>query len=292
MRMPTDLDLLSLDAADAALDPSQRLRADAMLERIIAAPVTPEYAPVVARRQPRFSRKLIWVPVVAVAVAVGCVVIPGRGGSAPDPEELSMAYVSWTATPSAVAPRDLEVVTQACRDDVTEVGEGSGEQGYWFDAATIPVAIAERRGDFVAVLFLQDNPDADVFCVATNRPGSSDVDGLSAGAGGGSGPVWLPPAGRITQGSTSQFGDQPGASASSTSGSAGAGVVGVTIHSGSQVITATVKNGRYFAWWPGKAFADGPHQPSGKGGPAVNLTYDVTLTDGTTKTNVSPALPV
>jgi integrase len=38
------LALLSLDAADAALDPSLRLRADAMLERIIAVPVTPVYA--------------------------------------------------------------------------------------------------------------------------------------------------------------------------------------------------------------------------------------------------------
>lgn len=283
MRTPTDLDLLSLDAADAALDPSQRLRVDAMLERIIAAPVTPEYAPVGARRRQHFPRKVIWIPVVAVAVAVGSIAIPGRGGSAPDPEELSMAYVSWTATPSAVAPRDLEVVTQACRDQIAELTA----HGPRINAATIPVAIAERRGDFVAILLQLDNPDYSVSCVATNRPGSSDVHNLSAGAGGGSGPAWIPPAGRITQGSTSQFGDQP--PASFTNGSAGAGVVGVTIHAGPQVITATVKNGRYFAWWPGKAFADGPRQPSGQGGPAVILTYDVTLTDGTTKTNVSPA---
>ena len=280
MRMSTDFDLLSLDAADAALDPSQRVRADAMLERIIAAPVTPEYAPVGAQRQQRFSRKLIWVPVVAVAVAVGSIVIPpGRGGSA-------TAYASWTSTPSAVAARDLEAVTQACRDQIAEL-EAHGPR---IDAATIPVAIAERRGDFVAVLLQLDNPDYSVSCVATNRPGSSDVDDLHAAAGGSSGPAPIPPAGRITQGGVSQMGDQP--PASFTNGSAGAGVVGVTIHAGPQVITATVKNGRYFAWWPGKAFADGPHQPSGQGGPAVILTYDVTLSDGTIKTNVSPALPV
>jgi hypothetical protein len=277
MRMSTDFDLLSLDAADAALDPSQRLRADAMLERIIAAPVTPENAPVGAGRQQRFSRKLIWVPVVAVAVAVGSIVIPpGRGGSA-------TAYASWTSTPSAVAASDLEAVTQACRDQIAELTA----HGPRIDAATIPVAIAERRGDFVAVLLQLDNPDYSVSCVATNRPGSSEVDDISAAAGGSDGPAWIPPAGRITQGGSSQFGAQQ--PASFTTGSAGAGVVGVTIHAGRQVITATVKNGRYFAWWPGKAFADGPHQPSGKGGPAVILTYDVTLTDGTTKTNVSPA---
>jgi hypothetical protein len=278
MRTPTDLDLLSLDAADAALDPSQRLRVDAMLERIIAAPVTPEYAPVGARRRQRFSRKVIWVPVVAVAVAVGSIVIPGRGGSA-------TAYASWTSTPSAVAARDLQAVTQACRDKAAELGD----HGPRFDAATIPVAIAERRGDFVAVLLQLDNPDYSVSCVATNRPGSSEVDDLSVAAGGSDGPAPIPPAGRITQGGTSQLGDQP--PASFTNGSVGAGVVGVTIHAGPQVVTATVKNGRYFAWWPGKAFADGPQQPSGQGGPAVILTYDVTLTDGTTKTNVSPARP-
>lgn len=278
MRTPTDLDLLSLDAADAALDPSQRLRADAMLERIIAAPVSPEDALVGVPRQRRFSRKAIWVPVAAAAVAVGGIVIPGLGGSA-------TAYASWTSTPSAVAARDLEAVTQACRDKVA--GHSPGDHGPRFDAATIPVAIAERRGDFVAVLLHQDNPDYSVSCVATNRPGSSDVDDLAAAAGGSSGPTLVPPAGRITQGGISQLGDQP--PASFTDGAVGAGVVGVTIHAGPQVITATVKNGRYVAWWPGIAFADGPQQPTGQGGPVVILTYDVKLTDGTTKTNVTPA---
>lgn len=276
MKTPTDMDLLSLDAADAALSPIQRRRADAMLEGIIATPVSPECAPVDARRQRRFARKVIWVPVAAAAVAVGGIAFPGLGGS-------GTAYASWTATPSAVAARDLEVVTQACRDKVA----GPRNGGIAFDAATIPVAIAERRGDFVAVLFHQDNPDYSVSCVATNRPGSSDVDGLAAAAGGSGGPALVPPAGRITPIGVSQFGDQP--PASFTNGAAGAGVVGVTIHAGPQVVTATVKNGRYAAWWPGKAFADGPLQPSGQGGPVVILTYDVTLTDGTTQTNVTPA---
>jgi len=278
MRTPTDPDLRSLDAADAALDPGQRSRADAMLERIIAHPVIAENAPVGARRQRRISGKVIWVPLVTAAVAVGSIVIPGPGGPA-------TAYASWTSTPSAVAARDLESVTAACRDKAAVLEE----HGPSFDAATIPVAIAERRGDFVAILFLQDNPDVDVSCVAMNRPGTSDLGDITTAAGGSSGPAPIPPAGRIIPGGVSQFGDQP--PASFTNGTVGAGVVGVTIHAGPQVITATVKNGRYVAWWPGKAFADGPQQPSGQGGPAVILTYDVTLTDGTTKTNVSPAPP-
>ncbi len=278
MKTATDMDLRSLDAGDAALDPIQRLRADAMLERIISTPVTPENAPVRAQRQRRFSRKVIWIPVAAAAVAVGSIVMPGPGGSA-------TAYASWTATPSAVAARDLEAVTAACRGEAAQLQE----HGPSFDAATIPVAIAERRGDFVAVLFLQDNPAVDVSCVAMNRPGLSDVGDLTTAAGGSSGPAPIPPAGRIIPGGVSQFGYQP--PASFTNGWVGTGVVGVTIHAGPQSITATVKNGRYVAWWPGKAFADGPQQPSGQGGPAVILTYDVTLTDGTTKTNVTPARP-
>ncbi len=223
----------------------------------------------------------MWIPVAASAVAVGSIVIPGPGGPA-------TAYASWTSTPSAVGARDLEAVTQACRDQAAELGK-LGEHHLSFDAATIPVAIAERRGDFVAVLFLQESPVVEVSCVATNRPGTSDVDDIAAAGGGGSGPAPVPAAGRITPGGVSEFGYQP--PASFTSGWIGAGVAGVTIHAGPQVITATVKNGRYVAWWPGKTLADGPQQPSGQGGPVVILTYDVTLSDGTTKTNVSPARP-
>lgn len=280
MRTPTDHDLRSLDVADGALDPSQRSRADAMLESIIAHPAKGEIAPIGARRQRRIPAKAIWVPLVTAAVAIGFIVIPRPGGVGGP----AMAYASWTAAPSKVAARDLASVTAACR------GEAAGLQqnGLSFDAATIPVAIAERRGDFVAVLFVQDNPDTAVSCVATNRPGTSDVGDISTALGGGSGPVPIPPAGRIIPGSVSEFGGQP--PASFTEGAAGAGVVGVTVHAGAQVIKATVKNGRYVAWWPGKSFADGPEQPSGQGGPRPFLTYDVTLNDGTTKTNVSSAL--
>lgn len=278
MRTPTDADFRSLDNADADLDPGQRSRADAMLERIIAHPVTAETAPIGARRQRRISRKVMWFPLGTAAVAIGFIVTAGPGGQA-------TAYASWRSTPSAVAARDLASVTAACRDQAAQLQE----HGPRFDAATIPVAIAERRGDFVAILFLQDNPDTAVSCVAVNRPGTSDLSDISAALGGSSGAAPIPPAGRIIAGGVSQFGDQP--PASFTDGTAGAGVVGVKIHAGAQVITATVKNGRYLAWWPGEAFADGPEQPSGQGGPGTILTYDVTLNDGTTKTNVSPAPP-
>ncbi|MGV8979014.1 MAG: hypothetical protein ACOH17_13325 [Cellulomonas sp.] len=273
------LDFRSFDAADATLDTSQQQRADALLERIIAAPVPHNAtARVGAPPQRRVTRKVIWVPAVA-AVVVGSIVLPVLGGS-------GTAYASWTATPSAIAGSDLQAVTQACRAKLGGYAR-VGQAG--FEAASVPVALAERRGDFVAVLFHQDNPDVSASCVATNRPGSSSVEDVHTGLSGSSGPAITPALGQFTQGGISQFGDHP--VASMTDGAVGADVVGVTIHAGDIIVVATVKNGRYAAWWPGKAFADGPRQPSGRGGPEPILTYDVTLADGTIKTSVDPALP-
>jgi hypothetical protein len=134
----------------------------------------------------------------------------------------------------------------------------------------------------VAVLFHQDNPDLSASCVARNPAGSTHVDDINTGLGGSSGPAWTPSAGRITQGAISEYGGkQP---ASFTDGAVGRGVVGVTIHAGSHTVTASVKNGRYAAWWPGKALSDGPR-------PELLITYDVHLADGSVKTNVDPANP-
>lgn len=152
-----------------------------------------------------------------------------------------------------------------------------------------PVALAERRGNFVAVLFHDNNPDLSGSCVAWNRPGSNQVDHVDTAIGGSSGPAWTPAAGRISQGMIADYGGDPPASFSE--GAVGRRVVGVTIHADRRTITATVKNGRYAAWWPGQAFSDGPTEPSGQGGPAPILTYDVRLSDGTVKKNVAPALP-
>jgi len=280
MRPKAFFDLRSYDVADTALTPDQQQRADAMLERIVT---TPTVAPgdLERRAKPRIRpMKLVGILVAAALLAIGMIAFPGSGRS-------SNAHASWTPTPSPVAAGDLDVVAHACRD---KVGDHSGPNGgVSFDSATIPVALAERRGDLVAVLFHQNNPDMAVACVATNRPGSADVDDVNVGAGGSSGPAWTPAPDRITQGTIAQFRNQPAASV--TQGAVGTNVATVTIHSAGQTFTATVRDGRYAAWWPGKAFTDAPRQPSGQGGPQVNLTYDVTLTDGTTLTNVTPATP-
>ena len=137
--------------------------------------------------------------------------------------------------------------------------------------------------------FSQHNPYISLTCIAANKPGSPDVDEVNASVGGGNGPAWTPPPGQIRPVTVSQFGGPT--AASFTDGTVGDDVVAVTIHAGPETVTATVQNGRYAAWWPGKAFVDGPLPPDGQGGPQEMLTYDVTLTNGTVKTNITPATP-
>ncbi len=274
------LDLRCLDAADATLDTGQRQRAQALLQQIIATPVhvdTDAHAPARPRRHRR--RAVVWLPVVAAAVTVGIVLVPGPGGS-------GMAYASWTSRPSLVAAGDLDAVTHACRTRLDE-RYLHGDDPLRFDAGTIPVVLAERRGDFVAVLFHQDNPNTSASCIAGNRPGSAHVDHIDTGVGGGDGPAALaPPPGQITQDTITQFGGHN--LASFVDGAVGADVAAVTIHAAGRIVKAPVRNGRFAAWWPGKAFAADHASPAGKGGPQLNLRYDATLTDGTT---YSPTLP-
>ena len=257
---PHDTALRSLDAATGAPDGVDR-RAE-LLERIVASPPRPERAP---RRRRR--ARLVLVPVAVAALALGALTLRDDDGP-------GVAYASWSAAPSAVSAADLDAVIDACREQLDD---------------DIPVALAERRGDFVAVLFHRDVPDTAASCVATNRPGSNRVSGVATGVGGSSGPAWTPAAGRITEGMISQYGgDQP---AAFTEGAIGPGVVGVTIHAGTQTVTATVANGRYAAWWPGTAFIDGPPQPSGEGGPEAMLVYDVHLADGSVEHGAPPERP-
>lgn len=275
---PGHINLRRLDAADATLDSGQRQRADALLQQILTTPVATDTSarlPVRPRRSRR--RAVVWVTVTAAAVTVGLVMIPGPGSS-------GMAYASWAPNPAPVAAGDLDAVTRACRHELRSYGHGGDLLR--FNAATIPVALAERRGDYVAVLFHEDNPDTTASCVAGNRPGSTHVDHVETAVGGSSGPATSPPPGQISQRGISQFGGHN--AASFADGAVGPQVAAVRIHADGRLVEATVSNGRFAAWWPGKAFADGPAEPSGQGGPQLNLRYEVTLTDGTT---YSPTLP-
>lgn len=256
--------LRRLDAATGIVDEAQRRRASTDLEGILA---TPLIATPARRRRP--VRRL------AAVGAFGAIAITAGALALQSPGDSGVAYASWTSVPLPVAPSDVAAVVGACRQQL--------------DDSTTPIALAERRGDFVAVLFYEGNPERSESCIAVNPPGSTQVEQVKSGVGGSSGPAWTPPAGRISEGSSSQYGgDHP---AAFTEGGIGPGVVGVTIHAGARTIIATVENGRYAAWWPGTAFKDSPVRPSGEGGPELSLTYDVHLADGTIRKDAAPARP-
>lgn len=220
MNTSDELVLRSLDPAEPILNPEQQRRAEDLLERLLATPIpSGDTKSSHSSQHPWRTRKLAWVAAAAAAVRVASVVFPGVGGS-------GVSYASWTATPSTVAAHDVEVVSQACRDKVRDARSGPGG-AQLFDPAKIPVELAERRGDFVAILFLQENPYVSLTCVAINRPGSTDVDNVNASVGGSDGPAWTPPPGQIRRATVSQFGGR--SPASFTDGAVGEDVVAVTI---------------------------------------------------------------
>jgi hypothetical protein len=238
----------SLRSLDAATPPTfeQYGRAADGLDRIVATPAPP------ARRRPG---RWVLIPVAVAALAVALVVLPwGRGGG--------RAYATWTPVPVALTPAETDLVGSACKKEI---------RGY-MDLQQATLALAERRGEYVAMLYRTDKPDNSAFCLSHNLPGTDDVDDLSTAAGGGSGPAELAPPGTFTQGALADFGE-----ASITDGAAGADVAALTVHAGEFTTQATVRGGRWVAWWPGPAIewiGNGPETRD-------LMTYDLTLKDGT-----------
>lgn len=273
----TDAELRSLDAASDA--PSYASHRAATLASILASPAS-EAASVtpllpVARRQP--VRRWAALGAVAAAAVTGAVVLPTLT-AAP-------SYASWTARPDTVTAAESVLVREACLDQQgSSIGDGS------VATKDLSVQLAERRGDFVTMLLSKRTPDrlvSSVYCLAQLPVGSTDVSDVETGATGGGG---LPaPTGRqFTQGGIAQFGGDDGASI--TEGEVGPGVVGLTLHADGHDVVATIKDGTYAAWWPGRAFVDSS-VPSGKGGPGPAITYDVTYADGSVARDVKPTGP-
>lgn len=276
--MNHDVDSLvrTLDPAPAALTDRQNERAAQLLEQLVASPhdagvaqkSTSWSVPVAQRR--RSARRLILLPVAAAAVGVAVVVLPFV-----DPGQ--SAYASWTAEPTAVSAADLAIIDPICRvvrEDRTEDGQ------------RIPYTLAssERRGDLVGLLYRSDDPDLSSTCIVTLPPGSRWVRDLEASTSGSSGPALPAPPGGFTQGGISES-----RQISVTDGAVGEDVVAVTIHAGDLSVETTITEGRYYAWWPGPAFAHlSDDAPSGEGGPEPILTYDLRLADGTVLRDAEP----
>lgn len=216
----------------------------------------------------RTTPRWLW-PAVAATVAVGGVAgtMTLIGDAGPP------SYSSWSADPMAVTGHDLGVTTAVChrklRDSSLDV-----------DRATL--ALAERRGGHVALLFRTDDPDTSGACLLEHTAGSDRVGHVAAGIGGSTGRALSAPPRGYTQGVVSQFDG-----ASITDGAVGDEVVGVTIHAGDLVVEATLDRGRYTAWWPGPAFSE----PPDGGPPRFLLTYDLELQDGTVVRDAPPTVP-
>lgn len=271
MKLPTDAALRTLDAATTALTAGQQQRAATTLDRITATAVWrdgPRAAPPAPPRRGR--RRLLLAGTAAMILVVGSVLVQGLGRG-------DAAYASWSASPTPLVQADLAAAQGACRSKLHDFAGNINPQ-------RAELVLAERRGNYVALLYWTANPRASAACFARNEPGSSAVDNLSMSAGSSSGPATHAPARSFTQFSISQF-----KGASFTDGAAGNAVIAITIHAGTFNVHATVANGRYIAWWPGTAFRSGPLQPSGRGGPEEVLIYDLTLTDGTVLLNAQPS---
>jgi hypothetical protein len=264
-----DATLRSLDAA-GTMTAEQQQHAAATLERIVAtAPAAGSTHRGATAPVRRFRRRLLLIPA-AAALTAAVIVLPGAEGG-------GRAYASWTPVPTALTATEVGVVAPACREQL---------RGGSLDLERARLVLAERRGEYVALLYRTDDPDMSGSCLAHNLQGTDDVDDVNVGIGGGSGPALPAPARGFTQGAIAGYRD-----ASITDGAAGADVAGVTIHAGDLAVQASVSNGRYVAWWPGSAFESDRNQPSGKDGARLILTYDLTLTDGTVVHDAQPTLP-
>jgi hypothetical protein len=197
---------------------------EAFAER--AARITPEAS---ARlREVDYRPRSRWLASPRAVSAVGALGLSGAGaavgaaillGSSAAP-----AFAGWSATPTAPQPGQLATAQQHC---------GEGSRG--------PV-LTDTRGPYAASIYAD---------------GSTCLEGngvrISTSGGGSTRPSI--PAGTVELNGLGES-DPEGNALTMVYGPIGAGVTGVTItRTGGSSVQATVKHGRYLAWWPGSGHA-------------------------------------
>jgi hypothetical protein len=265
-QMNTDQLLRTLDPATDATE-AQRRRGAALLERIVTEPDT---APTASRRQ-NFWRVGAILAGGAVVAAVA-IVVPGLSPQ-------SAAVASWTAEAEPVAAADLAVAEKACRAQLDGYG----------DTSQIPLTLSERRGDVVALLFYRENPETASSCMVDMPAGSASAREVTSGSGGSSGAAMVPPADSFIEGAVASY-TLGGQVLSVVTGSVGPDVTSMTLRGAGAEAVVTISDGHYAAWLPGNVFTN-VDAPSGKGGPEVVTSYDLTLADGTVIENAKPSFP-
>ncbi len=245
-----------LRSMDVATAPSfeQYEQAAATLDRIVAAPVPP------SRRK---IARWVLIPVVVAALAAALIVLPwGIDGH--------RAYATWTPVPVPLTAAEIDLVGAACNNELRHYQR--------VDLNKARLALAERRGEYVAMLYRVENPETSASCLTRNLPGTDDVDDVNTGVAGSDGPAAAAPAGTFTQGALTDSGE-----VSMVDGAVGSDVVALTVHAGEFTTQATVNNGRWVAWWPGPALVW-----ISKTETRDLMTYDLTLRDGTVIKDAPP----
>lgn len=254
------------DSATAVSSDVHSERATRVLEDIVAtslpAPAPSNWLP---SRTPRRWKRAALVLAGAAAV-IAPFAVDGFDGTG------RTAYASWSATPQSVLQSDIDAAAVACRHQL---------RGGSLDVSRAALVLAERRGDYVVLLYRTDLPDMSGSCLVHEPPGSAHPTQVESGSGGSSGPTTPALPRSYTQGTVSEL-----HGVTVTDGAVGAGVIGVTIHAVGRTVTASVSKGRYVAWWPGRAFVT-----DAEGHPRFDVTYDLTLADGTVIRNASPTRP-
>jgi hypothetical protein len=152
-----------------------------------------------------------------------------------------LAYAGYSATPDQPTPVALSRVTARCKRIAGPLAQ----------ATTLDHPIlAERRGRYIAALFA--TKAASALCLAAG----SEV--FSVGAAGTGNRTAPPMAGKIAppviQGSGAPAGHGWASVWQQDAwGRAGRGVTGVVfVFAGNETVTATVRHGWFFAWWPAR----------------------------------------
>lgn len=268
-----DRALRSLDVGGIITD-TDRIRAEASLERILAAPsARPRPADSPQRRRSWGSRLAWLLPATATAALVGAVAIPAMTGTD------SKAFATWTGTPSAVAPQDLQDARRACMENLREQerhgADLPAEHRPDIRPQTAKVVAAERRGDHVLVALATES-GATVVCLSeANNP--SRVSSASGGSPSINSPKPpdLAPSDVEAPGAGSSTG--PNGGFAFTMGRIGTEVSAITMHTGDITFEATVGDGWFAAWWPvTKSAVD----RTGQGAPYREPTLDITLKSG------------
>jgi hypothetical protein len=262
-------------------------RAQARLEQILAtAPERiGEQINIPRHRTSRRGIALRWaaVPTVAAAGLVVSLALPGATPS---------AFAGWTAVANPLTGAGLTNAATACQEQRDSLVSGSAALAGFTGPST--VTGAEQRGDVTLVVF--SGPDSEaLICLATAQgdvlamtfAAPNTPAGRSGGwtAGGDGAQVSGFASGGLTDpiDAPQGVGHEVGISGTvgtnvftAVSGEVAANVTGVTLHANRLSIEAMLGDGRYVAWWPGKAdlYAD--------------VTYTITYADGTVRENVRP----